>query len=78
MKYKGYYIDNVCFHSKADIDEAIKRMAVERFKKLNKYFVDHPSIEASIMCDEQAKILHEQHGFTYAEIEDLEISAIVE
>ena len=74
--YKDYYIDNAIFHSEAEIDEAIKRQAVERFKMLCKYFSEHITIEASVMCTEQAETLHKQHGFTYAEIEALEIAAL--
>ena len=75
-KYNGYYIDHVIFHSKADIDAYNKQQAVERFAKLNRYFADHPTMEACKLCSEQADILHNIFGFTYDEIEAMEIAAI--
>ena len=75
-QYRGYYIDNDVFSSKADIDNFIKSQAVEKFIKLNKYFSEHMSMEASVACTEQAKILHDAFGFSWEEIETMEIEAI--
>lgn len=74
--YKGYYIDHVCFNSKEDIDNFLKEQAVERFIKLNKYFSDHSTMEASILCSDQSLVLHNTFGFSWEEIEAMELAAI--
>lgn len=75
-QYKGYYIDNIYFHSKAEIDNHIKNQAVEGFKRLHRYFAEHPTMEVSIRCSEEADRLHNIFGFSYEEIEALEIAAV--
>ena len=75
-KYRGYYIDKVVFNSEAEIDAFIKQQAVEKFIKLNKIFANHMTMEASIACSEQANRLHNQFGFSWEEIEAMEIQAI--
>jgi hypothetical protein len=74
-QYKGYYIDHIYFHSKAEIDAHIKQKAVEEYQRRIRYFVDHSTMEAFIFCDEQADRLHNIFGFSYEEIEELEIAA---
>lgn len=74
--YKGYYIDKVVFNSKKEIDDFIKKQAVDRFMWLNKYFADNCTMEASVACTEQARILHNKFGFSWEEIEEMEIKAI--
>ena len=74
-KYKGYYIDHIGFNSKQEIDEFIKAQAVERFRWLCRYFADHPSMEASIICDNQAQHLHDCFDFDWDTIEKIEIDA---
>lgn len=74
-QYKGYYIDHIHFHSKAEIDAHIKQQAVEEYQRRIRYFADHSTMEASIFCTEQADRLHNIFGFSYEEIEELEISA---
>ena len=74
-KYKGYYIDQIYFHSKAEIDAHIKQKAVEEYQRRIRYFADHLTVEASIFCTEQADLLHNIFGFSYEEIEELEIAA---
>lgn len=76
-KYRGYYIDKVVFNNKVEIDNFIKEQAVKRFEVLNQIFNNHPSLEASIACGEQAKCLHDNFGFSWEEIEEMEIAAIV-
>lgn len=75
-QYKGYYIDKVVFNNEAEIDEFIKNQAVERFMQLNRYFEKHTTLEASIACSKQADLLHNQFGFSYEELEEMEIEAI--
>ena len=74
--YRGYYIDKVVFNNEAEIDAFIKKQAVDRFVKLNKIFASHMTMEASIACSEQADSLHNQFGFSWEEIEAMEIQAI--
>ena len=75
-KYRGYYIDNVVFNNEAEVDAFIKQQAVEKFIKLNKIFANRMTMEASIACSEQANRLHNQFGFSWEEIEAMEIQAI--
>lgn len=75
-QYNGYYIDHVYFHSKAEIDNHIKEQAVESFKRLHRYFAEHPTMAVSIRCSEEADRLHNIFGFSWEEIEAMEIAAI--
>lgn len=74
-QYKGYYIDNIYFNRKDEIDDHIKQKAVEEYQRRIRYFADHPTMEASIFCTEQADLLHNNFGFSYEEIEAIEIEA---
>ena len=74
-QYKGYYIDHIYFNSKDEIDAHIKQKAVEEYQRRIRYFVDHSTMEASILCTEQADLLHTNFDFSYEEIEALEIAA---
>ena len=75
-QYKGYYIDHIIFNSKTEIDNHIKAQAVEGFKRLHRYFADHPTMEVSILCSNEADRLHNIFGFSWEEIEALEIAAV--
>ncbi len=75
-RYKGYYIDNIYFHSESEIDDFIKQQEVKRFISFNKSFASSPTIEASIVCAEQADRLHKLFGFSYEELEEIEISCL--
>lgn len=77
-QYKGYYIDHIQFNSTAEIDNFIKEKAVERFKTLNKLFARHGTMEANVLCSEQADYLHDTFGFSYEDLEEMEIAAYVE
>ena len=72
--YKGYYIDKVIFNSKADIDQFLKDQAVEAYKKAVEYFTTHPTMEASLYCHSKAEILVNQCGYTWEQVEALEIA----
>ena len=74
--YKGYYIDKIIFNSEAEIDKFLEDQAVLKFKQLNKYFAEYASMEAAQVCEEQAQILHNKFGYSWARIEQLEIEAI--
>lgn len=74
--YKGYYIDNVIFHSIEEIDEFIKTQAIEAYKKAVELFASHSTLENSIYADSKAEILVNRYGFTWEEVEALEISTL--
>lgn len=75
-QYKGYYIDHVHFNSKAEIDNHIKEQAVERYQQMFRYFDEHSTMEVSILCSREADRLHNIFGFSWEDIEALEIAAI--
>lgn len=72
--YKGYYIDNVIFHSIEEIDEFVKNQAIEAYKKAVELFAYNSTLENSIYVDSKAEILVNRYGFTWEEIEALEIA----
>lgn len=74
--YKGYYIDKVIFNSTADIDQFLKDQAVEAYKIAVEYFSTHPTMEASIYCDSKAEVLVNQFGYTWEQVEALEIATL--
>lgn len=75
-KYKGYYIDNNVFNSEEEIDKKLENDALAKFDMLNRYFAKNPTMEVAIACSNQAEYLHREFGYTYEEIESLEIKAI--
>lgn len=77
IKYKNYYIDGTVFKSKNDIDEHLKNLAIERYKKLNKMFSKNPSMELSSLLSDLSIKLHDEHKLSYKEIELLEMYNIV-
>lgn len=76
MKYRGYYIDGSCFKSKKEIDEFLREQAINSFKVAVELFCKYHSMEASIYEDEKAEVLVKQFGFTYGEVEELEIATM--
>ena len=74
-QYKGYYIDHIYFHSKADIDAFLKAQAVDRYKLMCRRFANSSSMELSVLMSEQADKLHTVFGMDYNEIEAIEIEA---
>lgn len=75
MQYKGYYIDHVYFHSKADIDACIRQQAIESYQRLIRYFERHSTLAVNAKLIEEADRLHKVFGLSYEEIEQLEIAA---
>ena len=75
-KYRGYYIDGIYFNSKADVDKFVERKAVEAYKQAYKYFLNHPTMEASVYWSEKAEYLVNNFGYTWESVEVLEIEAI--
>ena len=75
-QYKGYYIDKVIFNNEDEIDEFIKSEAIRDYKQSVELFVNHLTIKNSIYCDDKAEILVNQFGFTWEQIEELEIQVM--
>ena len=71
-QYKGYYIDHIHFNSESEIDDFIKQQEVNLFIRYNKSFASNPTMEASIVCSDQADRLHNIFGFSYEELEEIE------
>lgn len=75
-QYRGYYIDNVIFNNEQEIDDFIKSEAIRSYKQAVEMFVNHSTLERSILCDERAERLVTQFGFTWEQIEELEIETM--
>ena len=73
--YKGYTIDGVFFNSKKDIDRFLEDSAVNGYKTACKLFAETRSMSASMIMDEKAECLVNQFGYTWEQIEEIEISA---
>lgn len=76
-QYKGYYIDRIHFNSETEIDNFIKQREVDLFIRYNKSFASNPTMEASMVCSNQADRLHNIFGFSYEELEEIENAAFV-
>lgn len=77
-QYKGYYIDKVIFNNEKEIDEFIRNQAIEKYKQSVRWFCERPSMQFSIYSGECAERLVEQFGFTWEEIEEMEIEVMKE
>ena len=77
-QYKGYYIDKVIFNSEHDIDEFIRNQAIKAYKDAVEMFAIHSTIENSLWCEEKAERLVNQFGFTWEQVEELEIATLKE
>jgi len=75
-QYKGYYIDKVIFNNEQEIDDFIKSEAINAYKKAVELFVQHSTMENSIYCDERAEVLVNQYGFTWEQVEEMEIEVM--
>ena len=75
-QYKGYYIDGVHFTNTAEIDKFIENQAVEAFIRACKVFNINMNLEASIYAGEKAEILVKEFGYTWGDIEDIEIKVL--
>lgn len=72
-QYKGYYIDKVFFHNEREIEEFLERQALESYKTACKIFNSHSTMEASIYCNQKAQILVNNFGYTWEQLEEIEI-----
>lgn len=75
MKYRGYYIDNIIFNSKQDIDNHIKKQAIESYKRAIRIFIKKGDMESSVYADEKAEYLVKECGMTWDQIEEIEFKA---
>lgn len=75
-KYRGYYIDGSCFKNQKEIDEFLKEQAINSFKIAVELFCKYRNMEASIYESEKAEVLVKQFGFTWGEVEELEIATM--
>lgn len=75
-QYKGYYIDNVIFNSKEDIDKFIESEAVNAYRKSVEYFANHPTMEASSYSSDKAEVLVNKFGYTWEQVEAIEIETL--
>lgn len=76
-KYRGYYIDNVVFSSKKDIDEFVKQSLINKLKSLNEMLLSprYSGKEKLLIVSEisiREHKLHDEFGMSYEEIENLE------
>lgn len=72
-QYKGYYIDGVIFHNEQEIDKAIERQAVDAYKLAVELFAVKSTMANSIYADERAERLVNQFGYTWEQVEEIEI-----
>lgn len=72
-KYRGYYIDGVVFKSEKEIDDFHRESAVGAYKTAVELFASHPSMERSNYVHERAVMLVEIYGYTWDQVEELEI-----
>lgn len=77
-QYKGYYIDKVIFHNEEEIDTFIKNQAIDVYRKAVEYFCENSTMAASIYVEEKAEILVNKFGYTWEEVEELEIKIMEE
>lgn len=75
-KYKGYYIDNVSFSTKEDIDSFLEEQAVKAYRTAVELFDNNRSLEYSLYCDQCADTLVNDFGYTWDQIEALEIETL--
>lgn len=74
--YKGYYIDKVIFNNEKEIDDFLKVNAINAYRQAVELFAIHSTMENSIYCDERAEILVNKFGFTWEDVEELEIRTL--
>ena len=75
-QYKGYTIDNVIFSSKEDIDRFLEEQAVKAYRVAVELFNNNRNLEYSMYCDQRADVLVNNYGYTWEQIEALEIATL--
>lgn len=79
--YKGYYIGRGPndFHSRHEIDEHLKKLAIQLYKSFMRSMYRDTTTPATPQCViDQADQLHKVYGLTWDEIEAIEIEALNE
>ena len=75
QSYKGKYIGPGCYSSRAEVDEALKREAVENVQMLAELFLIHKNYApAQALADAQQRLVN-LYGYTQEEAEQIEIEA---
>ena len=78
QSYKGYYIGPGCYSSRAEVDEALKREAVENVQMLAELFIIHKNYAtAAALADAQQRLVN-YFGYTWQEAEAIEIEVFKE
>lgn len=72
-QYKGYYIDKVIFNNEKEVDAFLEKQAIDAYKTACELFSIHSTIENSLFCNEKAEYLVNNFGYTWEQIEELEI-----
>ena len=70
--YKGYYIDKSTSNNEKEIDEFIKKQAIDSYKNSVKLFDKHPTLENSNYCGDKAERLVSQFGLTWEQVGQIE------
>ena len=78
QSYKGKYIGPGCYSSRAEVDEALKREAVENVQMLAELFIIHKNYAtaAALAGAQQRHVNH--FGYTWEEAEAIEIEVFKE
>lgn len=79
-QYKGYYIDNVIFHSREEIDQHIKNEIINKIKTLHDMMFSGKYSNAEVMqLNNEITIreerLHDEYGMDWEEIENIPFTA---
>ena len=78
QSYKGKYIGPGCYSSRAEIDAAIEREAVENVQMLAELFIIHKNYAtAAALADAQQRLVN-HFGYTWEEAEAIEIEVFKE
>ena len=78
QSYKGKYIGPGCYSSRAEVDEALKREAVEYVKLVARLFLIHKNhATAAELADAQQRLI-DHFGYTWEEAEAIEIEVYKE
>ena len=78
QSYKGKFIGPGCYSSRTEIDEALKREAVENVQMLAELFMIHKNYAtAAALADAQQKLV-DHFGYTWPVAEAIEIDVYKE
>ena len=72
-QYKGYYIDKAIFHNEEEIDTFLEKQAVDAYKSACELFLNRSTLANSLLCNEKAERLVNQFGYTWEQVEAIEL-----